>query len=253
MPRVRGSKPKKEEPITPEETEQNELIRQNQFYSVRLRREFTVKPGLQRAVFHVCGLGQYELEVNGSGASTDRLTPGWTDYKKTCLYDSLDLTPRLKTGANVLGVTLAGGMYRVPVTSRYSKFTGSYGPLQVIGRLELDYRDGTHESLVTDSQWQVGPSPIIFNTIYAGENHDARLDQTGWSQPGFKTDEPWQSAAMLAGPGGQLRGITSSAWPLREIEVLKKVAVKEISPTVKATVTFCGRLRMGDVRMSFMK
>ena len=30
-----------------------------------LRREFVVKPRLARAVVHVCGLGQYELTLNG--------------------------------------------------------------------------------------------------------------------------------------------------------------------------------------------
>ena len=233
MERVHGGKSKKGDPISPEETEQKELIRQNKFYSVRLRREFTVKPGLQRAVFHVCGLGQYDLQVNGQEASAERLTPGWTDYNKTCLYDSLDLTPRLKTGANTLGITLAGGMYRVPMSSRYAKFTGSYGALQVIGQLELGYSDGTREMVATDAQWQVGPSPVTFSTIYAGEDYDARLEQTDWSKPGFKTDDQWQPVAVLKGSGGQMRGITSSAWPIQDIELLKTVAVKEISPTVK--------------------
>ena len=29
------------------------------------RRQFTVNPGLQRAVIYICGLGQYELSANG--------------------------------------------------------------------------------------------------------------------------------------------------------------------------------------------
>jgi alpha-L-rhamnosidase len=41
--------------------------------SVLLRREFTVKPGLKRALAHVCGLGQYELSVNGNKSGEDLL------------------------------------------------------------------------------------------------------------------------------------------------------------------------------------
>ncbi len=33
--------------------------------SLLLRHEFSVKPGLQRAVINICGLGQYELTLNG--------------------------------------------------------------------------------------------------------------------------------------------------------------------------------------------
>ena len=238
VPRVHGGgKPRPHPPgdstSFPEELEQQELTRQNKFFSFRLRREFAVKPGLRRAIFHVAGVGQYELQVNGQPANADRLTPGWTDYTKTCLYDSVELTTCLKPGANALGLTLAGGMYRVPITSRYAKFTGAYGPLQAIGRLQLEYQDGSTESLVTDSQWQLGPSPVTFNTVYAGEDYDARLESGGWSRPGFQADETWQPANALKGPGGQLRGVTSSAQPIREIEELKTVAVRELSPTVK--------------------
>lgn len=45
--------------------------------TVLLRREFTVKPGLKRAIAHISGLGQYELRVNGRKASDDLLLPGW--------------------------------------------------------------------------------------------------------------------------------------------------------------------------------
>jgi alpha-L-rhamnosidase len=67
-------------------------------HTARLRRDFTVKPGLKRAVLHVCGLGHYALEVNGKEAEEGRpLTPGWTDYEDTLLYDTLDITPFLPT------------------------------------------------------------------------------------------------------------------------------------------------------------
>src|SRR5664280_93221 len=47
-------------------------------YGRRIRREFTVQPGLKRAIAHVCGLGQYELSVNGNKIGDDLLSPGWS-------------------------------------------------------------------------------------------------------------------------------------------------------------------------------
>lgn len=204
-----------------------------QRFSVRLRRDLALKPGMQRALWHGCGLGHGDLEINGRRATADRLTPGWTDYRKTVVYDTLDVTPLLKEGANTIGMTLAGGMYRVPVTSRYAKFSDSFGPFQAIGLLVVDYKDGTREEIPTDETWQLGPSPIVFNTIYAGEDHDARLEQPGWCRPDFKPGEAWKPAAILDGPGGVLRGLSQAAPPVREIEVLKPVGTCDVSPAVR--------------------
>jgi alpha-L-rhamnosidase len=92
-----------------------------------LRREFTVKPGLRRALVHVSGLGQYEFTANGVKAGDDVIAPGWTEYSKTCLYDTRDITALLREGANAVGIELANGMYSVP-GGRYVKFKGSHGP-----------------------------------------------------------------------------------------------------------------------------
>lgn len=216
----------------PDYIEAVKRTKRDRVYSIRLRREFAVKPGLRRALLHVSGLGHYTLDVNGQPASDALLTPGWTNYRKTCLYDTHDVTALLKEGNNALGLTLAGGMYRVPHTDRYEKFTGSFGDLQAIGHLTLEYSDGRTETLVTDEGWQQGPSPITFNTIYAGEDKDARREQPGWSNPGFSANADWKPATILGGPGGALAGINEAGWPLKAHEVLKQVSVKELSPGV---------------------
>jgi alpha-L-rhamnosidase len=51
-----------------------------------------VKPGLKRALVNICGLGQYELTLNGKKVGDDFLSPGWSKYDKTCLYDTRDIT-----------------------------------------------------------------------------------------------------------------------------------------------------------------
>jgi hypothetical protein len=114
--------------------------------SLLIRREFTVKRGLRRAIVHVCGLGQYELSANGEKVGDNLLAPGWTQFKKSCLYDTLDLTAHLHRGPNAVGIILGNGMYDIERDSvRYVKFHQSFGPLKAIAQIQLEYADGTRE------------------------------------------------------------------------------------------------------------
>lgn len=203
---------------------------QPNYDSLRLRREFTVKPGLAKATLFVCGLGHYELNVNGGKVGDELLAPGWTKYDKTCLYDTHDLTATLRPGANALGLTLGNGMYRVR-GGRYTKFKGSFGPIKAIAQLRLTYADGTSETIVTDPQWKVSPGPITFSCIYGGEDYDARLEERGWDQGGFN-DAAWERTVATTGPGGTLRGMSWGAAPMRAIETIRPVSVKELRPGV---------------------
>lgn len=205
--------------------------------TVLLRREFVVRPGLRRAVAFVCGLGQYEMSLNGRKVGEDLLTPGWTNYAKTCLYDTYDITAQLHTGANATGLFLGNGMYRVH-GGRYTKFTGSFGPLKAICMLRLEYTDGTSVQIGSDGQWKTHAGPITFSSIYGGEDCDARLVQSGWDRTGFAGPD-WADALLTEGPGGRLRGLSAAAPPLRALETLLPVLVRVIRPGV--TVYDLGR------------
>jgi alpha-L-rhamnosidase len=187
------------------------------------RREFTVKPGLQRALIFICGLGQYELSANGAKVGDDFLSPGWSKYDQTCLYDTLDLTSSLNVGTNALGVMLGNGMYNVEPGKRYTKFTGSFGPPTLIAQIELFYADGTSEVIASDAQWRTSPGPISFSGIYGGEDFDARRVQTGWDKINFD-DFKWSPAIPTNGPGGKLCGLSCAAPPLREFEIHSSLA-----------------------------
>jgi alpha-L-rhamnosidase len=190
-----------------------------------LRREFTVKPGLRRALVHVSGLGQYEFTANGGKAGDDVISPGWTTYTKTCLYDTRDITALLREGTNAIGIELANGMYSVP-GGRYVKFKGSYGPRQAIALVRLAYADGSVEIIITDNQWQMHHGPITFACVYGGEDFDARLVPPGWNGPNFAASD-WSSANIVSGPGGALRGLSAAAPPLKTFE---EFASKSVTP-----------------------
>ena len=192
------------------------------------RRQFTVNSGLQRAVIYICGLGQYELSANGTKVGNALLSPGWSLYSQTCLYDTLDLTSYLTNGNNAIGVMLGNGMYNVPATANYTKFTGSFGPPKMIAQLYLFYTNGTSQVIATDGQWLTTPGPITYSQVYGGEANDARLLPAGWNQSGFN-DSNWSTSVVTNGPGGILRGQSHAAPPIIATQVLQPVQTNALS------------------------
>jgi hypothetical protein len=195
-----------------------------------LRREFTVKPGLRRALVHVSGLGQYEFTANGMKAGADILSPGWTTYTKTSLYDTRDITALLREGENAVGIELANGMYSVP-GGRYVKFKGSYGPRQAIALVRLEYTAGAEENVGTDERWQRHSGPITFSCVFGGEDFDARLLQRGWDVAGFDASQ-WPAVNVVNGPGGQLRGLSAAAPALKTFETYAPRKITSITDGV---------------------
>ncbi|MEK7781463.1 MAG: family 78 glycoside hydrolase catalytic domain [Verrucomicrobiota bacterium] len=195
-----------------------------------LRREFTVKPGLCHALVHIIGLGQYEFTANGVKAGDDVISPGWTEYTKTCLYDTRDITSLLHEGANAVGIELANGMYSVP-GGRYVKFKGSHGPRKAIALVRLEYTDGSVETIITDERWQRHSGPITFSCVFGGEDFDARLFQRGWDAAGFDASK-WTVATVVGHPGGKLIGLSAAAPPLKTFEVYAPKKITSITDGV---------------------
>ena len=151
--------------------------------TIQLRKEFAVEKEIKRAVVYLCGLGQFELRLNGRKVGDNVLEPGWTDYRKTCLYSAYDITGQLARGRNAIGVMLGNGMYNVP-GGRYTKFTGSFGPPKVILQLHVEHADGTSTVVTSDDSWAWALSPVVFSCAYGGEDYDARKEMPGWDAPG---------------------------------------------------------------------
>jgi alpha-L-rhamnosidase len=208
-----------------------ESLKGNDNSTVLVRHEFAAKPGLKRATVNVCGLGQYEMTLNGGNVTKDVFTPGWTEYTKTCLYDTYDVTGLLREGKNAVGLLLGNGMYRVAKGGRYAKFQRSFGRLQAIAQIHLEYSDGTTDVVGTDERWRAGPSPMTFSSVYGGEDWDARLEQKGWDRADFDGSK-WSPVDTLAGPGGALKGVGRGAPPVRAFEVHRPVGEKSVKPNV---------------------
>ncbi|MDR2774114.1 MAG: family 78 glycoside hydrolase catalytic domain [Tannerella sp.] len=163
------------------------------FYKLpQLRKTFTVPKPVKRAVACVAGLGHFDLFLNGEKVGDHFLDAGWTKYDNQAQYVAFDLTGRLQAGENVLGVMLGNGFYNIPF-DRYLKLIISHGAPKMKLHLHIEYADGSTGEIVSDASWKATESPIIFSSIYGGEDYDARLYREGWTTPGFN-DTSWQQA-----------------------------------------------------------
>ena len=117
---------------------------------------FQAEKPLARAVLYACGLGQAEFRLNGRKIGDDLLQPGWTNYRKSCLYQTYDVTGMIRRGPNALGVLLGNGMYNV-TGGRTPSSRARSDRRSSIAQLEIDYADGSRDLVVTDARWKHGP------------------------------------------------------------------------------------------------
>jgi hypothetical protein len=164
-----------------------------------MRKTFSVGSQVKKATLYICGLGHFDLSLNGKKVGDHFLDPGWTKYDKQALYVPFDITDQLKAGKNTIGVMLGNGFYYIPRDKRYRKLTGAFGYPKMICRLVVEYQNGKTDNLVSDASWKTAPGPVTFTSIYGGEDYNANLKQTGWNTNDFN-DDKWRKAIIVDGP-----------------------------------------------------
>ncbi len=146
-----------------------------------LGRDFTLTKAVRSARIYSTALGTYQLYLNGARVGDDILAPGWTDYRKRIVYQVYDVTHALRTGANSLQAILAGGWYGDGLGWLQNRYNFGPPPVRFMGQLEIEYADGTRETIGTDETWKATSSAILKSDIYNGEAYDARLEKSkGW-------------------------------------------------------------------------
>ncbi len=188
--------------------------------SISLRKEFNAPKQIADATVYVCGLGHYELSLNGEKVGDGEFTPLWSDYDKTVYYNTFDVTSMLKSGDNAIGVLLGNGFYNVVGGGRYRKLQIGFGPETLFFKMLIRYTDGTQQEVMSDGSWKYTLSPITFNSIYGGEDYDARMEQEGWNKPGFN-DAGWKPVVIQESPKGILRPQLTTP-----VKIMKRYGIK---------------------------
>lgn len=188
-----------------------------------LRKCFQARGKIRQAKAYVCGLGYFELYVNGERIGEDVLVPNMTDYcerhdldkgpiaiegnftEHRVMYLAYDVTEHLKQGENALGVILGNGFYSpVNLNIPCSKF----GDKCLLMQVRLTYEDGTTQTIATDGTWQTKPSAITYNSVHGGELYNANLETPLWATVRDKS-EGWESVKCVAGPQATLSAHTA--------------------------------------------
>ena len=183
-----------------------------------LTKKCRIKAGnVRRAWVDICGLGQYELFINGVRQGEHFLTPGWTLYTQRLLYNEIDVTHVIKSADNGkldISVMLGGGMYDIPIDG-YFKMAGSCGAPKLLFSLCVEYENGKTDVIVSDQTWTARKSPVRYTSIFAGEWHDATfLSET---RPVVMTRPHWD-VPLEKQPEGT------------GVKVVKELPVVEIAP-----------------------
>ena len=159
------------------------MKRHSRIAARHLRKTFTVKKRIKRATVHICGLGYYILNINGQRIGDYLLAPAPTQYDKAVCYDTYDVTRALSGFSTETSIDVVlGGGYFFPMTQNYqTNVRTAFGMPKLRLNLIVEYRDGTSETIVTDSSWQVAvDGPIRYANLYDGTLIDYRMQPTAW-------------------------------------------------------------------------
>lgn len=195
-----------------------------------VRRLFRVanKP-VSRARLYVAGAGMPRVVLNGAPVGSS-LGAGFTAYDRRVLAYTNDVTALIRPGVNVLGAELGRGWYGLTDPNEWYFHAAPWHAEPALkAQLEIDYADGTRETIATDGDWQTTSGPTLGDSVHRGERYDARLLPAGWDRPGFQAKK-WQAARVVAGPAGAL--VAANAELIAPVETIAPISVAQVASGV---------------------
>ncbi len=175
----------------------------------------------EKAELAICGLGFYELFINGEKITKSKLAPYISNPNDSIYYDTYDVTSLLKKGKNAVGILLGNG------------FLNSFA-WYIWGNSKAEYVSAPKFALAFyidgklcfegDESFKCHPSPILFDEYHMGEHYDARLEIENWCAHDFD-DSTWKSVIPAKTPKGEARVL--KAPPVKVIREVAPIRVFE--------------------------
>lgn len=190
----------------------------------QFRGDFVLPTVPARARLFVTAVGCYSLWINGIPVEDGRrrLDPGFsTVFQARVLYSGFNVTQLLRAGANTIGLWLGTCQY------------GYIGSFCVLGAaacnallLKLSIVDaaGRRWAFVSDERtgaWRVMQGPVVAESLYHGEQYDARLELPDWNRPEGGRSQAWSRAQPRRPSVGRLSALLMP--PIAEQEVVRPV------------------------------
>ncbi|HJV78874.1 MAG TPA: family 78 glycoside hydrolase catalytic domain [Paludibacter sp.] len=218
-----------------------------------LRTTFTTSPStVAKARLYVTSRGIYEIYINGKRVGDDYFNPGATQYPKTHLYQTYDVTNYVLNGKNALGAMLGEGWWSGGST--YSgDFWNFFGDRQsILAKLVITYSDGKTDVITSkpDTWKYFNNGPVVYGSFFQGEVYDATKETLvkDWSVASYN-DSAWKKSIEVpldgninsdkaawnvpgVGDYSQMNLTGQFGETVKKIKELSAISVEEIRPGV---------------------
>lgn len=175
------------------------------------RKEFDLHTAIKKATLYFTGLGLYKLYINGKKIGAQQLSPTPSDYRKRVYYNVFDVSNAFLKGENTVGVVLGNGLFFSMRPGKAGEWKlgiptiVNFGYPKMIFQLEIEYKDGKKQMIISDNTWKVtADGPIRSDNEYDGEVQDFSKEMPGWNSNGFDASR-WLDVDLTTPPGGMLK------------------------------------------------
>lgn len=136
-------------------------------------RSFAVGKSIRQGRLYATCYGVYRPLLNGHRIDDREFAPEFTPYDKVLNYQCYDVTDLLVKGDNRMEFFVGDGWYFCGQTAVVTK--DKKQKPSILFCLEIEYVDGTKESVFSDKDVRCKKSDILFSDLFMGERTDKTL------------------------------------------------------------------------------
>lgn len=170
----------------------------------------------QQARVYISAVGYYVMMINGRRVGDHHMDPGFTSYSDRSLYVTHDITGILRKGENTVEVLLGNGFANCQSRDAWGQEKAPWRRRPIF-ICEIMADDRT--LVASDSSWMASAGPVVFNNLYSGEHHDARIKA-----------RYWRKAKIQKEPNHHLK--SQAMPPVRPVKKFDAVHVRSFGDTV---------------------
>lgn len=160
-----------------------------------LRTSFLIPAGVTSARLHAVGIGYGAFKINGRSLGNE-LEPATTDFTKTVLYRTYDVTDDLNTGENILVVELGRGFFSARGASIWGWHIAPWSAEPMaIAQLEYVDQEGQRQVISSGPHWEASTGQVVSELLYSGEVWQMQAEE----------EPAWEPAVLVNPPTGTLR------------------------------------------------
>ena len=154
------------------------------------KKDIKLNGNIAKAQITVCGLGFYELFLDGKRITKSYLAPYITNSDDVVFYDSYDITNLIVGNSCEFTFLLGNGMQNAFGGFIWDFHKAAFRSAPKLAfAIELEYADGTTKIIEADETVLTRPSKIVRDDLRLGEIYDATFDEGEWKSA-IKTSSP---------------------------------------------------------------